>query len=153
MPSQSNQLLTAITNVVKAMKHPELMCSDGFTHNDPSIHGDYGWAGKFNFMERDYLALGKNNNGNHWIGAAVESGYEFEDVGVYDEDKELFQNTINELKSIREELLHPEEMAWGAMSEEEADDTFNNVAGDDSHYDEWGNISKNILINLRYAYW
>ena len=88
MPSQSNQLLTAITNVVKAMKHPELMCSDGFTHNDPSIHGDYGWAGKFNFMEKDYLALGKNPNGTHWIGACVESGYEFEDVGVYQEPVE-----------------------------------------------------------------
>ena len=49
---------------------------------------------------------------------------------------------MNSINRINEVLLKPDEMVWGKMSREEADDYFNWVHEDQ----EWGTKSSEILL-------
>tara|TARA_R110001606_G_scaffold321668_1_gene468574 strand:+ start:675 stop:893 length:219 start_codon:yes stop_codon:yes gene_type:complete len=56
-------------------------------------------------------------------------------------EKEQFNVCMKHLETLNFELLHPDVMAWGQFSEEEADDIYN----DDARNEEWGNKSFGLL--------
>jgi len=57
-----------------------------------------------------------------------------------------FKTVVQEINYINHELLHPEAWAWGKMTPNQADDSFNNVDNHGiNHYYDWGNKSMNIL--------
>ena len=60
--------------------------------------------------------------------------------------KKNFDKTMDELNKINDKLLNPDTFVWGKMTEEETDDYFNDPTSD--MYDEWGNKSFNILMEI-----
>tara|TARA_R110000796_G_scaffold236536_1_gene356005 strand:+ start:1339 stop:1536 length:198 start_codon:yes stop_codon:yes gene_type:complete len=58
------------------------------------------------------------------------------------EYKKNYNFVMDSINRINEVLLEPDEMVWGKMSREEADDYFNWVHEDQ----EWGTKSSEILL-------
>ena len=57
------------------------------------------------------------------------------------------KEVVKDISLLNELVLNPDEFNWGAMTEEEADDHFNNV--ESSLYDEWGDKSMNMIIWIK----
>lgn len=68
------------------------------------------------------------------------------DFDIWTEHYTGFSRCMNQLREVNNELLNPDEMAWGRMTEEEAEASF--MEGGE-YYDEWGDKSMNILLILR----
>jgi len=58
--------------------------------------------------------------------------------------KTNFDKTMAELNKINDIVLTPDTFEWGKMTEEEADDYFNDPTSD--MYDDWGCKSMNMLF-------
>ena len=68
--------------------------------------------------------------------------------------KTNFQHTLDAITAYHYDLTHPDEMAWGRMTAEEADNIFNQYGDYDKEmYDEWGTHSQNMLINISCEKW
>ena len=57
--------------------------------------------------------------------------------------EQQFSQVMQSISVLNKILLNPDDMAWGPMTEEEADDYFNT---DDS---EWGTKSSELLLWIR----
>ena len=57
------------------------------------------------------------------------------------------KEVVKDISLLNELVLNPDEFNWGAMTEEEADDHFNNV--ESALYDEWGDKSMNMIIWIK----
>lgn len=61
---------------------------------------------------------------------------------IYYKQLQLKKEMLEEIKHINYDLLHPDCMAWGTMTVDDAEDGF---LGKNEFYDEWGTKSFNIL--------
>ncbi len=59
--------------------------------------------------------------------------------------KKPYSRVMGVINEINDVLLEPDEMAWGKMTRDEADDYFNWVHEDQ----EWGTKSEEILASIR----
>ena len=60
--------------------------------------------------------------------------------------KKQFNLVVKSINYYNDILLNPDEMAWGTMTEEEADDYFNWI----SEEQEWGTKSSEMLVWIGY---
>ena len=57
------------------------------------------------------------------------------------------KEVVKDISLLNELVLNPDKFIWGAMTEEEADDHYNNV--DSSLYDDWGDKSMNMIMWIK----
>ena len=67
-------------------------------------------------------------------------------VGHQTDYKQKFLLCMGQIRLLNWELLNPCQMAWGKMTEEEAEDSF--MEGG-KFYDDWGDKSMNMLMMIR----
>tara|TARA_R110002096_G_scaffold304105_1_gene499026 strand:+ start:667 stop:1023 length:357 start_codon:yes stop_codon:yes gene_type:complete len=68
--------------------------------------------------------------------------------------QQKFKHTLDAIEDYHDELMHPDEITWGSMTPEMADNIYNQYGDyDENISDEWGTHALNMLIAIGMEKW